>query len=450
MATLDIYINDGFLPMVDGALVYHRGFGERPTQASDPAPSLTLSPHVFTAAGALVKSRIYPLEAVPPPHGRPEPAYTDPANPGQFLVRRSYWASFFPERTLIAEAGSVLSLRVHNTLAQEHELMFLGVGPSGTDRSTGKIAPGQTALLEFEAPAAGTYIYCDPGSQPDDPFQDPVERTLGLAGALLVANTPAPWKISPDGPEFERQWLWICHAVDPEWARIASRGGTVDPLATPAYPRYFTLNGRSGFQSLGISTDEVANLVREEETLMSGSVRDTDVRDFSLGVTPGTGRTGQMMRFVNTGVVHHQMHFHGNHLWTLGQNGVMYPRTGGSVSAEGHVILQRWEDVVELHPLERKDSVLPMRRPPDAIDQVWDARVTDWHYPMHCHAEPSQVAAGGMYPGGLVGDWMLAAPANVPPPPGSPPANVPPPPVVSPVKKRKIRRRRSQVKGKTP
>ena len=422
MTTLDIYINEGFLPMVDGALVYHRGFGERPTSAGDPAPSLTLSPHVFTATGRMVKSRTYPLGAVSPPHGRPEPAHTDPANPGQFLVRRAYWASFFPERTLIAEAGSVISLRVHNNLAQEHELMFLGAGPSGTDRSTGKIAPGQARLLEFEAPPAGTYIYCDPGSRPDDPFQDPVERTLGLAGALLVANTAAPWKISPDGPEFERQWMWICHAVDPEWARIASRGEDVDPQATPAYPRYFTLNGRSGFQSLGISTDEAANLVREEETLMSGSARDTDVRDFSQGVTPGAGRTGQMMRFVNTGVVHHQMHFHGNHLWTVRKNGATYPRTGGSVSAEGEVILQRWEDVVELHPLERKDSVLPMKRPPDAIDPVWDARSGDWHYPMHCHAEPSQLAAGGMYPGGLVGDWILAGPVNVPPPSGAAPA----------------------------
>jgi FtsP/CotA-like multicopper oxidase with cupredoxin domain len=29
---------------------------------------------------------------------------------------------------------------------------------------------------------------------------------------------------------------------------------------------------------------------------------------------------------------------------------------------------------------------------------------------MHCHAEPSQTAAGGLYPGGLVAHWTLAAP----------------------------------------
>jgi hypothetical protein len=417
MSTLDIYINDGFLPMVDGALVYHRGFGDRPTAVQDPAPSLTLSPHVFTAGGRTVKSRTYPLDAVPPPHGRPAPAYSDPDNPGQYLVRRAYWASYFPERTLIAEAGSTISLRVHNNLATEHELMFVGAGPGGANRNTGKIAPGKAKLLEFEAPPPGTYVYCDPGSRPDDALMDPVERTLGLAGALLVTNTESPWRISPGGPEFERQWLWICHDVDPAWARIASRGETVNVKATPAFPRYFTLNGRSGFQSLGVSTDEAANLVREEDTLMSGSARQVDVRDFSQGTTADTVRTGQMMRFINTGVVHHQLHFHGNHMWTVGHNGRTHPRSGGFVDTEGHVVLQAWEDIVEMHPLDRKDSVLPLKRPPDAIDAVWGARTEDWEYPMHCHAEPSQVAAGGMYPGGLVGHWTVAAPVNVPPPP---------------------------------
>jgi hypothetical protein len=73
-------------------------------------------------------------------------------------------------------------------------------------------------------------------------------------------------------------------------------------------------------------------------------------------------------------------------------------------------VLQQWEDVVELDPLDRKEIVLPLRRPPEALDAVWDARDEDWPYPMHCHAEPSQTAAGGLYPGGLVADWTMAAP----------------------------------------
>jgi plastocyanin len=417
MSTLDVYINDGFLPMVDGSLVYHRGFGERRTAKGDPKPSLALSPHVFTVDGRLVKSRTYPLDAAPPPKGRPSPLYSDPKNPGLYLVRRAHWASYFPERTLIAEAGSTISLRVHNNLAQEHELMFLGVGPGDTNRSTGKIAPGKSVLLEFKAPTPGTYIYCDPGDHPDDARKDPVQRTLGLAGALMVANTQSKWRITDDGPEFERQWVWILHAVDPDWARIASRGETVDPKKTPAYPRYFTLNGRSGFQSLAISMDEAANKASEEDTLMSGFPRQVDMRDFSEGATADTVRTGQMVRFVNIGIVHHQLHFHGNHIWTVRRNGLLHPRSRGHVGADGDVVLQHYEDVIEMHPLDRKDSVLPMRRPPDSIDPVWNARTTDWDYPMHCHAEPSQIAAGGMYPGGLVGHWSLAAPIKLPPPP---------------------------------
>ena len=77
---------------------------------------------------------------------------------------------------------------------------------------------------------------------------------------------------------------------------------------------------------------------------------------------------------------------------------------------EGHAVLQQWEDVVELDPLDRKEVVLPIRRPPETLDRVWNARDEDWEYPMHCHAEPSQTAAGGLYPGGLVAGWFLAAP----------------------------------------
>jgi hypothetical protein len=94
----------------------------------------------------------------------------------------------------------------------------------------------------------------------------------------------------------------------------------------------------------------------------------------------------------------------------LRRNGVDFPRSGGHVDPEGHVVLQHWEDVVELDPMDRKDVVLPVRRPPEVIDPVWNARSTDYHYPMHCHAEPSQTAAGGLYPGGLVADWVLKAP----------------------------------------
>ncbi|NUR09297.1 MAG: multicopper oxidase domain-containing protein, partial [Nocardioidaceae bacterium] len=253
------------------------------------------------------------------------------------------------------------------------------------------------------APAQGTHLNQDPGG-------GGVERMLGLHGVLVVVAPGDRWRLGPGLVEFERQWVWLCQDVDPVWSSRARAGQVIDPERTPPVPRYFMLNDRSGFRSLALSRDEADSHARHEDTLPSGSAREIDVRDFSLPERGDSVGTGQLIRMVNVGATVHQMHFHGNHVWTVRRNGVDFPRSQGLVDAEGHVVLQQWEDVVELNPLDRKDIVLPMRRPPETLDDVWDARDEDWEYPMHCHAEPSQTAAGGLYPGGLVAGWTLAAP----------------------------------------
>lgn len=398
---LQMYINDGYLKMVDGSLVYHRGYGDKPSNLRDASPSLCLPPQVITANNEVVPSRTYPLGAALPPNGRPAPHSPDPAHPGHYLVRREYWGSYFPERTIVAEYGSTIKVRVHNRLAEPHQLMFHNAGEGGSDVSTGNIAPGKYRDLEFPAPDCGSYIY-------SDPTNTPVERILGLFGALIVMDPADPWCMMPGGAEFERQWVWICHDVEPEWAKTAAAGGTVDPRVDKAVPRYFTLNGKAGYESLGITKDAELNRTRTEDTLISGSPRHIDSRDLSLGYTADSVSTGQLVRLVNAGNVFHQMHFHGNHLWTVRRNGHDFPRTNGYIDQDGRVVLQQWEDVIELEPMDRKEAVIPLKRPPDCTEAVWDNRYSDWHYPMHCHAEPSQTAAGGMYPGGLVGHWSLA------------------------------------------
>lgn len=400
---LDLYINEGYLKMVDDTLVYHRGFGSRPTNLDDPNPSLTTDPTVITVAGDVVPSRSYPLGAPLPPRGTPTPLREDEAHPGQYLIHRNHWASYFPPRTIIAELGSTVSLRVQNRLNKPHTLTVYGAGPDGGDLTTGPITPDSAAILEFECPPPGTYIFADSTNAP-------VERVLGLFGVLVVMDPEHQWDIAVDRATFERQWLWICHAVEPRWASMEADGQTVNPAQNRAVPRYFTLNGRSGFESLGITFDEGINLASEEETLISGYPRQLDVRQFGEGSEAGTLRGGQLVRLVNPGIVFHQMHFHGNHVWTVRRNGVDWPRHEGFVDSDGHVVLQQWEDVVELEPMDRKDIIIPIKRPPDAIDPVWFARTGDWVYPMHCHAEPSQTAAGGMYPGGLVAHWTLKGP----------------------------------------
>lgn len=400
---LDLYVNEGWVPMVDGALVYLRGFGERATSRSDAAPSLDAAPHLFRTGGRVEPCPLYPPgSAVAGEHG-PGPAAPVPGDPGTYTVHRRHWGSCFPRRTLVAESGSRVRLRVHNRLRQPHELAVHGLRGA----TTGKIAPGATGSLDLPAPPPGTYLFSDPGRGQGDP----VQRVLGLFGVLVVVPRDDPWTLAPGGVEFEKQWLWICSEVDPAWSRRAAAGEAIDAGRTPVVPRYFLLNGRAGFQSLGVTRDEAVNAAAHRETLPAGVPRRTDVRDLSPRAG-ATGRVGQLVRMVNAGVVVHQMHFHGNHVWTVRRDGVDLPRTAGHVDGKGHVVLQQWEDVVELDPLQRKEVVLPFKPVPDALDEVFRARTEDWHYPMHCHAEPSQTAAGGLYPGGLMADWVLTHPGS--------------------------------------
>ena len=404
---LDLYINEGLVRMVDDSLVYMRGFGGSPTDIAAPSPSLQISPQVFTTDGLLVSSRSYPLRAALPEEGRPDPLEEHPNRPGEYLIRREHWASYFPDRTIIAESGSTVSVRVHNNLKKSHELRFENlINPltdARTNVGTGQIPPGATVSLSFPAPKPGTYVYQDPGGPH-------VERVLGLHGVLVVVDPHTRWRLDEGLAEFERQWVWLCQDVDPVWGARARAGEVIDPVKTPPVPRYFMINDRSGFRALGVTSDQAVNHATHEDTLPSGSAREIDVRTFSPPEARSTVGAGQMIRLVNLGAVIHQMHFHGNHVWTVRRNGSDFPRLAGRVDAEGHPVLQQWEDVVELDPLDRKEIILPIKRPPETLEQVWNARDEDWEYPMHCHAEPSQTAAGGLYPGGLVAGWTLAAP----------------------------------------
>ena len=244
---LQLFINEGTVAMVDGTLVYMRGFGE--VAADDPTPSLTIFPTIFRRdAAEPVKSRFYPLDATVPPEGCPEDAGIDSrtGKPSLHFIHRHHWASFFPRRTIVAEAGSTVKLRITNRLRELHtftiprpgaaDVVNVTLGPAGS--------PTATQDVDFAAPAPGTYLY-------QDVSQAPVNRVLGLFGALVVVPAD-PWTLDAAGEgEFERQWLWMFHDIDPEWSRLARMGARIDPQTIPALPRYFTLNDRSGVFSRG-------------------------------------------------------------------------------------------------------------------------------------------------------------------------------------------------------
>jgi hypothetical protein len=390
---LELFINDGHVAMVDGALVYMRGFGE--VAATDPKPSLTISPKVFLLDGrGPVDSRFFPLDAEVPEEGTPAAPDIDPSGPHLHFIRRRRSASFFPRRTIVAESGAQVRLKVTNRLRTPHTFTI-----DGTVDVT--VGPGESKAIDFAAPAPGTYLY-------HDRTDAPVNRVLGLYGTLVVvpAGRENWWTFKDGEAEFERQWLWVLADVDPEWGRLARMGVAIDPAKTPLLPRYFTINDRAGVFSLAISPDEAENRRTHEDTKPSGFQRNVDVRDTRFSPNTALG-TGQLIRILNAGVAVHQPHFHGNHVWTMAINNTVLSRANPVITQDGHIALQHWEDVVEIDPLASKAVMLPIKPPPDVVDAVRAAQQCDWIYPMHCHAEMSQTAGGGLYPGGQVSDWIL-------------------------------------------
>jgi FtsP/CotA-like multicopper oxidase with cupredoxin domain len=252
---------------------------------------------------------------------------------------------------LVAERDE-LTITVTNTLDKPHGFAIFGVIDSGP------IEPGETKTLEFEAPAAGTYLY-------QDPVDVPFNRLLGLHGALVTMprdGSLTPWE---GGPEFTRQWVWVTENIDSVWCQRAKLGATT--TLDEIVPDYFLINGRSGVDS-----------VHDPSITIHGKLYEP-----------------ALVRIVNAGVATHAMHFHGNHLEVLCTNGerAKYKMTKDTLMMPGGAT---------------KEAILPFNPPPDIwppIEEWGDELVLS--YPMHCHAEMSQTAAGGLYPNGMLAHWEM-------------------------------------------
>ncbi len=299
----------------------------------------------------------------------------------------------FPGPTLTVMEGDTVELRVHNTLDETHAFAV-----DGTSISSGQIAPGATATVRFTAPAPGTYIYLDP-------LNAPANRLMGLVGVMVVLPTSGntPYRNPPasvqrlfddlgstehfpgDPWALERTKIWHIHTIDPVWHTKAQRGEALSgsTVRSGNLPRYFLLNGKSGYFAS----------------------HDHD--------TAPSGRVGQphLIRIVNTGMTANSLHIHGNHVYLLANNGTVRSNVP---------FIDSWR----IAGMERADWLLPFIYPPDMphaegavmrsscpqeLEYVdpYGIRQSPIEYPMHCHMEPSQTAAGGNYPGGLVTHWEI-------------------------------------------
>lgn len=292
----------------------------------------------------------------------------------------------FPGPVIFAKSGDEITINLTNNLFEDHAFQIVA-----TDVLTGPIPPGGKFSLTFTAPAAGTYLY-------QDPLNAPVNRVLGLHGLLVVlpqsGNTPYSFPTAPVQQLFndlgttalfpgepwlaERSRIWLFSSIDPRFNDQAQRGLAIDPLQFTAtfLPRYFTINGKSG--AFASHADDVIP----------------------------RGRIGQphLIRMVNAGMAAHSPHQHANHYYILSQN--------NQVSDNVFDV-----DTFTVAPLDRIDMLIPFIRPPDIpgdvniplrflipneLATVLITPQSPLSWPMHCHMEMSQTAAGGNYPQGLV------------------------------------------------
>jgi hypothetical protein len=296
--------------------------------------------------------------------------------------------------------GATVSLKLVNKTRKPRRFALTGFA----DDRFSFIPVGASQTVTFIAPSAGSYIY-------HDTSEGAVGRLVGLHGPLVVlpvdgrtaggTMTPytnptraqsalfnalgasprfpgEPWR--PELPE--RNLVWMFGSIDPALNRQVETNRPVDLVGLPKtfLPRYFTLNGLSGIDS---SHDES---------------------------TAPEGYEGQpvLIRSMNAGAATHSPHIHGNHIFVVGD---VIRDSLASRKSSNIIECDSWD----LAPLWRKDVVLPFIKPDDIPAEAWPPREEAFplFYPMHCHMEMSQTAAGGNYPQGLLTHWEMVGPRKV-------------------------------------
>ena len=276
--------------------------------------------------------------------------------------------------------GKTIQVIITNLTPRDHTFLIERTeNEAPTDPVVGPVTiPAGGVPVTIEFPSAGTYIYRD---------ADRNNRILGMHGVMVVMpddGSNRPYKQAPDRldipAEFLAQYVWMLHDVDPLLGELARNNPTVSNLdysIDQLVPRYFTINGVSGVAS-------TENLV----TVPVFPVQD-----------PQASQVGTLIRIVNTGCATHSPHIHGNHMFVVMQNATPQP---------ANFALEK--DVFRMPPLHRLACLLPVHAGLDAWPPLDPAKgFGEQQYPMHCHSEMSQTAAGGLYPMGMLTDWRLVA-----------------------------------------
>ena len=279
-----------------------------------------------------------------------------------WLYKENNYPAEIPGPHIFTTEGSTVKISITNALDEPHAFYIRGVVNSGP------IQPGDTKSIEFVASKAGTYLYYDNLNQP-------VNRMMGLHGALIVMPTKAvagqrftpysapslavqelfndfgssqhfpglAWEqgdVATNTPPF-RQYVWILHQAS---SRLFKEVGKYppgkdypaaqfvrhfqnDPFQSDGLnrkPEFFTINGQSGFFAA-----------------------------HNPSITPHH-RVGEpvFIRILNAGLSMHSLHLHANHYYVTGVNGVVQ---------ENPLLV----DTFTANPLDIVEWAVPYIRPPD-------------------------------------------------------------------------------------
>lgn len=289
--------------------------------------------------------------------------------------------------------GDTVRLILTNDTPRDHHFLLQRARTEAPDSPVvgpALLPAGRATELTFTAPQAGTYIYRDAHIN---------NRLLGMHGVMVVqpqgARANVPYAAASGRLalpiEVEKQYTWILQNYDQVLGEVAvsdfAESEIVDYPLDQIVPRFFYINGETG--------DEAAH---NERTTVPVIPQQNEAASMN----------GVLLRLVNTSAATHSPHWHGNHVFIVQRNAV--PERAGYVEER---------DVVGMEPLACLDLLLPAHTGYDAFPPV-DADHPALHneeylgiqrFPMHCHAEMSQTAAGGMYPLGMLTDWHLGADA---------------------------------------
>jgi len=294
---------------------------------------------------------------------------------------------------LFVTQGAAMKIKLVNRTTKPRRFALTGMA----DDSFPMIPAGATSTISFVAPTAGSYIY-------HENSQGAVGRLAGFYGAFVVlptdgktasgAQTPYSSPTSAQaalfdalgrGPYFpgepwqmhnpERTKCWVFSEVIPDLNKALERNEavTLNTLLYQYRPRYFTMNSLSGYDA-----------AHDESCAPAGYLGEPVI-----------------LRTMNVGICTHGPHIHGNHVFGLSETAP----DGKVVKCANILEFDTWM----LKPMCRKDVLLPFVKPDEIPIEAWPPREEKFplYYPMHCHIEMSQTAAGGNYPQGMITHWEM-------------------------------------------